>query len=272
MGKEPSDTLNEIKLLEKLDIARQKINILEKMVEGRTKELFLLNRELESRNKELEQFVFLASHDLQEPLRTISNFAGLIEKQYFEKPDQTARQYFDFILSAASRMQELIKDLLDYSKVSKGTTFTYVDCNTILKQVIAEMGASIIISKAKITFASLPVLKGNENGLKQVFQNLIGNAIKFRRKDTIPEIEIMVQEKVNEYVFSVKDNGIGIEARDIKKMFIIFQRLNNATEYPGTGIGLAICKKIVEQHRGEIWVESELGVGSTFYFTISKEI
>jgi light-regulated signal transduction histidine kinase (bacteriophytochrome) len=162
--------------------------------------------------------------------------------------------------------------LLDYSRVGKNISFEPTDCNKILKEAIADLDSSIKESNAKITFAILPILKGNDIKLKQLFQNLISNAIKFRKKNTTPEIEITVEEKDKEYLFAIKDNGIGIEEQYFKKLFIIFQRLNNATEYPGTGIGLATCKKIVDLHHGKIWIESKLGAGSTFYFTISKEI
>jgi light-regulated signal transduction histidine kinase (bacteriophytochrome) len=223
-------------------------------------------------NKELEQFVYVASHDLQEPLRTISNFAGLFEEEYSDKLDEDTNTYLQFIVNATSRMQNLIKDLLDFSRIGRKIVFQIVDCNKVLSEVTAEMGSSIKESNAKITYPELPSLKGNEIELKQLFQNLISNAIKFRKKDVPPEIEITAEEKESEYLFSVKDNGIGFEEEYKEKIFIIFQRLHNATEYPGTGIGLATCKKIVTQHNGKIWVESKLGEGSIFYFTISKNI
>ncbi|OFY85891.1 MAG: hypothetical protein A3F72_08135 [Bacteroidetes bacterium RIFCSPLOWO2_12_FULL_35_15] len=229
------------------------------------------SEELVHINNELEQFVYMASHDLQEPLRTISSFVELIDEQYSEKLDNDANQYLQFIVTATSKMQNLIKDLLDYSKVARNITFAIVDCNNILKEVIAEMGASIKESNAKITYAILPILKGNDIKLKQLFQNLLSNAIKFRKKNTTPEIKITVEEKDNEYLFCIKDNGIGIDEQYFEKLFIIFQRLNNASDYPGTGIGLATCKKIVALHNGKIWLKSKLGEGSTFYFTISKE-
>jgi len=223
-------------------------------------------------NKELEQFVYVASHDLQEPLRTISNFAGLFEEEYSDKLDEDTNQYLKFIVDASSRMQNLIKDLLDFSRIGRKIVFEIIDSNKILLEIIAEMGSSIKESNAKIKYPDLPSLKGNAVELKQLFQNLISNAIKFRKKDVPPEIEITAEEKETEYLFSVKDNGIGFEEEYKDKIFIIFQRLHNATEYPGTGIGLATCKKIVTQHNGRIWVESKLGEGSTFYFTISKNL
>ncbi|MES2284673.1 MAG: ATP-binding protein [Bacteroidota bacterium] len=237
-----------------------------------------LNKELEKNigllkiaNKELEEFAYVASHDLQEPLRTISNFVGLLDKTHSGKTDDDTRLYFNFILAATSKMQNLIKDLLDYSRVGKSITFSIVDCNIIFKEVIAGIDASIKESNAQITCANLPEVKGNYTQLKQLFQNLISNGIKFRKKNSIPKVEITVDEKATEYLFAVKDNGIGIEERYLNKLFVLFQRLHAETEYPGTGIGLAISKKIVTLHGGRIWVESKLGEGSIFYFTLPKE-
>lgn len=236
-----------------------------------------LNKELEKNisllqnaNKELEQFAYLSSHDLQEPLRTICNFVGLLEKKYSKKTDGDTKLYFKYILGATSKMQNLIRDLLDYSRIGKSISFTNIDCNEILKQVIADSEQAIKENNAKITFDVLPFLKGNEAELKKLFGNLIGNAIKFHRKGVLPEITISVENKEKEYLFAVRDNGIGIEKQYINKLFIIFQRLPNTGEYSGTGIGLAICKKIVTLHEGKIWAESKLGEGSTFYFTLPK--
>jgi PAS domain S-box-containing protein len=229
-----------------------------------------ISQELARSNQDLEQFAYVASHDLQEPLRTISSFVQLIDKKQVDKKDEETKEYFQFIMSATEKMKNLIKDLLDYSRVGKSIVFSTVDCNIILKEVIAEMDASIKESKAKITFPVLPAVKGNDVQLKQLFQNLISNGIKFRKKDSKPEINITVEEKPTEFLFAVKDNGIGIEERYINKLFVLFQRLHSETEYSGTGIGLAICKKIVLLHGGKIWVESKPGQGSTFYFTISK--
>ncbi|MES2287198.1 MAG: PAS domain S-box protein [Bacteroidota bacterium] len=234
-------------------------------------ELKQKSEELANTNKELEQFVYVASHDLQEPLRTISNFVVLLKKKYSGTADTATAQYLQFVVDAATRMQNLIKDLLDLSRVGKNVVFIEVDCNEVLTEVIADMEASIKESNAKITAAKLPVLKGNTRELKQLFQNLISNAIKFHKKNVIPEINITVEDKNTEYLFAIKDNGIGIEEQSINKLFVIFHRLNTSTEYPGTGIGLATCKKIVDLHNGKIWIESKFGEGSTFYFTLPKE-
>lgn len=229
-----------------------------------------ISQELARSNQDLEQFAYVASHDLQEPLRTISSFVQLLDKQQSDKKDEETKEYFQFIMSATEKMKNLIRDLLDYSRVGKSVVFSTVDCNIILKEVIAEMDASITESKAKITSATLPKVKGNEIQLKQLFQNLISNSIKFKKKNSIPEIDITVEEKPTEYLFALKDKGIGIDEKYINKLFVLFQRLHSETEYSGTGIGLAICKKIVTMHGGKIWVESKLGEGSTFYFTIAK--
>ena len=245
------------------------LNILEDYSEEK-KKVEIINNDLSSANTELEQFAYIASHDLQEPLRTIANFVGLIDKKYSGKTDEDTDQYLKFIVTATSKMQDLIKHLLDFSRVGKNMSFVPVDCNKVLKAVILEMDTSVKESNAIITSALLPVVMGNEIELKRLFQNLISNAIKFRKKEVNLKIEITVEEKDTEYIFAVKDNGIGIEEQFIHKLFVIFQRLHNETEYPGTGIGLATCKKIVTLHGGKIWVNSKLGEGSTFYFTIPK--
>ncbi|MDP1744718.1 MAG: ATP-binding protein [Bacteroidota bacterium] len=240
-----------------------------KKVEGIIKQK---SEELTRSNEELEQFAYLSSHDLQTPLLTISNFVGLLEKTYSGKVDENTKIYFKFILTATSKMQNMIKDLQEFSRVGKNISFTAVDCNKILKETIDDLGLFIKESNAKITSAILPMLKGDSIRLKQLFRNLIGNAIKFRKKNSTAEVTITVEEKSTEYLFGVKDNGIGIEEQHLNKLFSIFQRLHSDDEYPGTGIGLAICKKIVDLHGGKIWVESKLGEGSTFYFSIPKII
>lgn len=227
-------------------------------------------RQLEFANRELEQFAYVASHDLQEPLRTISNFVGLLDEKYSTGTDEDTTQYLRFIVNAAATMQNLIKDLLEFSRVGRNIIVEEVDVNTVLEEVIADMNASIKESHSTITSSALPVLKGNRTGLKQLFQNLLSNAIKFRKATINPEIEIAVEEKETEYLFSIKDNGIGIDEQYKSKLFILFQRLHTSAEYEGTGIGLATCKKIVELHNGKIWEESKLEEGTTFYFTISK--
>lgn len=222
---------------------------------------------LESANRELEQFAYIAAHDLQEPLRTIINFVGLLTDKY-KMTDEDARLYVRFILSATRRMQDLIKDVLDFSRTGRNTVCKQVDMNVILGEVLKNMDQVIREKNAIVTCKEMPVVEGYEEELKRLFQNLISNAIKFQNPGTVPEVIILVQKKAKEYVFSVKDNGIGIDQKHLKKLFVIFQRLHNSAEYPGTGIGLATCRKIVALHGGEIWVKSTPGKGSIFYFSI----
>lgn len=222
-------------------------------------------------NENLEQFAYVASHDLQEPLRTMASYSQLLERRYKDKLDKDANDFIDFIVDAASRMQRLITDLLAYSRLRHiETSGDFVDCNKVLSRVLASMKQGIAESNASVTFDNLPVIKGHEVNLIQLFQNLIGNAIKFCAGNDC-RIHISAKRNEGEWLFSVKDNGIGIEPQYQEKIFMIFQRLHKKDEYSGTGIGLAICKKIVENHGGKIWVESELGKGSIFYFTIPAE-
>ena len=209
---------------------------------------------------------------MQEPLRTISNYANLFQKQYQGKLDKDADRYLDVINKATGRMQTLIRDLLDYSRIGHDKNNTDIDCNLLLKDILNDMTIGIAESKATIHVGELPIVNGYLSGLKSLFQNLISNAIKFKKSDINPIVTISAQAKGQVLVFTIKDNGIGIDKAYFDKLFIIFQRLHNKSEYPGTGIGLANCNKIVELHGGKIWVESELGEGSTFYFTIPKTL
>lgn len=240
-------------------------------IASKREEVNLLNQELAVANKELEQFVYVASHDLREPLQTVSNFVGLLSEKYAGKNDKDTEQYIAFITDATSRMELLISHLLDLSRVGRNLVFENVDCNKTVKEVIAELDNSIKENQAIITCSQLPVVEGDPIEIKQLFQNLISNALKFHKKNTIPEINISCEKKENEFVFSVKDNGIGIDEKYKDRIFVIFQRLNNASDYPGTGLGLATCKKIISLHKGRIWFDSKLNEGSTFYFSIPKK-
>ncbi len=253
------------------DTQRAVINILEDYSFENAR-IEKMNIKLTSSNKEIEQFAYIASHDLQEPLKTISNYVGLFEKKYKGKLDQDADLYLAVIGRATGRMQLLIRDLLDYSKIDKDKNKTAIDCNILLKDILNDMAVSISESKADVYSEQLPIVNGYLSGLKSLFQNLISNAIKFRKSDQNPIINITAQANDKEWIFAIKDNGIGIDKIYYKKLFIIFQRLHNKDEYAGTGIGLAQCKKIIDLHEGKIWLESELENGSTFYFTISKII
>jgi PAS domain S-box-containing protein len=226
--------------------------------------------EIDAKNKELEQFTFIASHDLQEPLRTISNFAGLLSKQYAGKVlDENADKYLHYMIQSASRMKDLITGLLYYSRIGKERVLEIADCNLLINEVLADLTIAINESGAQITVNKLPQLHIYASELKQLFQNLISNAIKFNKPGNIPQISISAQKVNGIWQFAFKDNGIGIEPVNFEKIFIIFQRLHNKSEYEGTGIGLAHCKKIVELHNGKIWINSAINTGSTFFFTIN---
>jgi len=235
------------------------------------KEAEQANIDLEIKNKEMEQFAYIASHDLQEPLRTTSSFVGLLQKQYHGKFDEKADKYFTFIVEASERMKMMIKNLLDLSKIGSKKELEEVDSDEMLQNVIADLGIAISETGAIIKHDRLPVIMGYTTELKQLFQNLVINAIKFRKKGTPPQINISAQKIGGAWQFAFKDNGIGIEQKHHEKIFAIFQRLHTGTEYEGSGIGLSHCKKIVELHNGKIWVESRPGEGSTFYFTIYEK-
>lgn len=227
------------------------------------------NQELARSNRELEQFAYVVSHDLQQPLQSITGFIKLIQLKYQDEFDDVALDYLNRIHDAGSRMQRLIQDLLAYSRVgSQNQEFQPVDCSHVLKQVLDNLQLAIAEKQAVLSYDSLPVVMGNEAQLIQLLQNLIGNAIKFVHSNVIPQVKISVEKQENHWVFGVHDNGIGIASHNLDQIFEIFQRTQSAKHYPGTGIGLATCKKIVENHGGLIWVDSELDVGTTFYFTI----
>ncbi len=226
------------------------------------------NMELERKNKELEQFAYVASHDLQEPLRTISSFVGVFEQQYKGKIDDKADKYLNYIVQSSSRMKVLITDLLEYSRIGNKKELAQVDCNVVLKEVLDDLSVAISEANAHITAGQLPVITGYPTEIKQLFQNLVFNAIKFRKKDTAPWITVSAKKDGDFWKFEFGDNGIGIAPEHHNRIFIIFQRLHTRNEYPGSGIGLSHCKKIVELHKGKIWLESEPGTGTTFYFTI----
>jgi len=226
--------------------------------------------DLERSNKELEQFAYVASHDLREPLRMVASFTQLLAKRYQDKLDADANEFISYAVDGANRMQKMVNDLLSYSRVGvRGKPFEPTDCTGILNQTLTDLKVAIDENEAIITHDALPVVMGDELQLVQLFQNLIENGIKFRSKEA-PRIHISAQENGNEWIFTVQDNGIGIDPQYNERIFIIFQRLHGRENYPGTGIGLAICKKIVERHGGRVWVDSQPGNGSTFYFTIPK--
>jgi PAS domain S-box-containing protein len=224
---------------------------------------------LERSNKELEQFAYVASHDLQEPLRMVSSYTQLLAERYRDKLDQDANDFIGFAVDGANRMQRLISDLLMYSRVgTRAKPLEAVDSHAAFGRAVANLRASINESGAMVTNDDLPAVLADEGQLVQLFQNLLGNGIKFQRQDLPPRIHVSAVMESGEWIFSVKDNGIGIPAEFRSRLFVIFQRFHKRDQYQGTGIGLAICKRIIERHGGRIWVESEEGSGSTFRFAL----
>lgn len=241
----------------------------------KNQEIYKQSVELEAKNKELEQFAYIASHDLQEPLNTISSFIGLLAEDYGENFDEAGKESMTFIQDASVRMKKLIDALLEYSRLGRSKEYDTVDCNTLIEELKKDLKVVLEKTGTKIKVKDLPVVKGSEIELRLLFQNLISNGIKFSAPDTIPKIDIACVEKNDPedaskgfWQFSIKDNGIGIPEEHQERIFAIFQRLHSRDKYEGTGIGLAHCKKIVEAHGGKIWLTSNENSGSTFYFTI----
>lgn len=257
-------------LEEKLKKAEEKIVILENMMEERSRALYNTNRDLQRANTELEHFVYMASHDLQEPLRNIAGFSDLLVTRYKDKLDEDGGQFLAFIIDGVRRMETLINDLLAYMKVGRDhQAFCLTDSTIVLMKTLSYLDAAIGNAHAIITYDALPSVMGDLTQLETLFQNLISNAIKYR-KGISPRIHVGVTEATDEWVFFVKDDGIGLDLQYKDKIFEVFRRLHPLGKYPGTGIGLAICKKIVDLHGGRIWVQSVPGQGATFYFTIPK--
>ena len=225
-------------------------------------------RKLEATNRELEQFAYVASHDLQEPLRKVSSFCQLLAQEYQGRLDGEADQYIGYVVDGAHRMQQLIDDLLTYSRIGRtGEGATDVDCNEVMRRVQLDLAAAIEETGAQVVTGELPTVRGELPRLVQLFENLVGNAIKFRGREA-PRVEVSAARGDGEWEFSVADNGIGIEPQYADRVFTVFQRLHSRDEYPGTGIGLAICKKIVETHGGKIWLSPQPGSGTRFCWTI----
>ena len=251
------------------DEVRQLNADLERRVAERTAELAERAEELKRSNVELQQFAYVASHDLQEPLRMVASFTQLLAKRYRDKLDDDARDFISYAVDGATRMQTLIRDLLAYSRVgTQGKPFVPTRCDEVLDRVLDSLKLAIEESGAVITRGPLPTVQADALQLGQLFQNLLTNAIKFRGEKP-PRVQISAERNGRAWKISVRDNGIGFSPEHGERIFVIFQRLHTKAEYPGTGIGLAICKKIVERHGGRIWVESSPGEGSTFSFTIS---
>jgi light-regulated signal transduction histidine kinase (bacteriophytochrome) len=232
------------------------------------KKSFLLERS----NKELEQFAYIASHDLQEPLRMVASFTQLLERKFGNKLDAQGKEYIHYAVDGAVRMQRLIDDLLMFSRVGfKSVSPERVDLNDVCSQLLKDMQLLVDENRAVIQWDRLPVVLAGSMQMKQLFQNLISNAIKYR-SEAAPDVKISCRKVADlQWEFIVSDNGIGIDPKYFDKLFVIFQRLHTQKVYKGTGIGLALCKKIVENHNGRIWVESKPGEGSAFHFILSVE-
>ncbi|WP_460544586.1 ATP-binding protein, partial [Echinicola sediminis] len=224
--------------------------------------------QLQIKNKELDQFAYVASHDLREPLKTLSSFTEFLSTDYGEHFDEMGRKSIQFITEATGRMEQLIKGLLEYNRIGKEGSLEIVDCHLVIGEVIDNFSSYIKATGAVIKVGNLPKISAYKKEIAQLFQNLIINGIKFRRKEVKPEIAISVEKQEGSWLFAVKDNGIGIADHYHERIFMLFQRLHNREKYTGNGIGLAHCHKIVALHGGQIWLESEISKGSTFYFTI----
>jgi len=265
-------------LVQAKEAAEKARDELEQRVKERTFELVITNEQLHQKtedlirsNKELEQFAYVASHDLQEPLRMVSCYVQLLSQRYKDRLDQDANEFIDFAVDGATRMYQLINDLLAYSRVgTRGNPLELVDCEEVLHKSITNLKVAVEESRAEVTHDPLPKTVADFSQLEQLFQNLISNGIKFHGEES-PRVHISARPNGDYWVFSVRDNGIGIAPEYKERIFVIFQRLHVQDKYPGTGIGLAICKKIVERHGGRIWFKSEPEKGVTFYFTLPKE-
>ncbi|MCJ7489674.1 MAG: ATP-binding protein [Thermoplasmata archaeon] len=261
---ELADTFNEM-----VSNLKEYRDDLEGKIKDRTMELAKTNEDLKRSNDELQQFAYVASHDLQEPLRMIASYMELLSRRYVGKLDKDADEFIGFAVDGANRLQRMINDLLVFSRIeTKGKPFVRVDCNEILNESIQNLKMAIEDSGAVITSDPLPTTAfGDESQLTMLFQNLLGNAVKFRGEEA-PRIHVSAERRTGEWMFTVSDNGIGIAPEYSERIFAVFQRLHAGPKHSGPGIGLAICKKIVERHGGRIWTESEPGKGSRFNFTL----
>lgn len=266
-------------LITNLDISNANLR---ESIEEKNKEITLraaaeakneeLIKMLTGKNEELNHFAYIASHDLQEPLRTVNNFIDVFKEDYGDKLDDDAHQYFDFIIGATTRMKALIEGLLSYSRLGKSRGAERVDLNEVMEGVKINLTAAIMTKNALVDFEPLPTVVCMKTEITQLFQNLVNNALKYTAPDVAPRVFVKVKEKNSSWEFCIEDNGIGIPPEQQTKIFNMFSRLHGDGEYHGQGIGLAFCKKIVELHNGKIWVKSNIGQGSSFYFTISKKL
>ena len=262
-----------IELARRTAALRQKnlqLEAAEEALQERTRQLAERVEELARSNAELERFAYVASHDLKEPLRMVTSFTTLLARRYKGKLDRDADEFINYAVDGAVRMEQLIQDLLLYSRVGiRDLVLKSVDCEVVYAHALANLQAALRETGALVTHDPLPTVQGDDTQLVQVFQNLIGNGIKFRGEIT-PCIHVSVKDRKKEWMVAVEDNGIGIDPQYADRIFVIFQRLHGRADYPGNGIGLAICKKVVENHGGRIWFKSQPCKGATFYFTIPK--
>jgi len=254
------------------------MNMMQDAVEARNEKeeantaLDKMMHNLKESNEQLERFAYVASHDLQEPLRKVNSFTELFAKKYSDVVDEKGKKYIHYITDGTIRMQQLISDLLEFSRINtQGKDFVEVNTKLIIKDVAELYGKQIKELKGSLSYSDLPVVMADEAQFSMLFNNLIGNAIKFRSENEPPIITVSAQESETEWSFEVKDNGIGIEEKYKDRIFVIFQRLHAQAAYKGTGIGLALCKQIVNRHGGTISFDSTVGKGTTFHFTIPKE-
>ena len=226
------------------------------------------SRKLEATNDQLKQFAYIASHDLKEPVRVIYSFSQLLMKEFNGRLQPKEKQYFDYIVDAADRMKRMVGDLLEVAQLGQPIEEEDVDLNDVMEDVVKLSGLLVEETGAEINYAELPVISANYNQMVRLFQNLVSNAVKFRKEDEKPIINITCRLEDGYAIVEVEDNGVGIDPKNHESIFYIFKRLNNAKKAPGTGIGLSICKKIVENHDGKIWLESEMGKGTTFFIQL----
>ncbi len=263
---------NDIDLLNKMSQLNNELVNTQRILHKKNEEISYLNKKLSIANVNLEQLMYVVSHDLKEPLRMVNSFMLLLKNKYAQLLDEKANTYIGFAVDGGKRMQAMITDLLELSHTAANNSHKeLVDVNLLFNEAQQNLFNLIKESKAEIvTDGKLPKLIVNKSDIIRLFQNLVGNAIKFKKRDTHPVITLNVMENKDEWLISIKDNGIGIPAEKFENIFEIFNRLHSKEEYEGTGIGLASCKKIVEGNGGTIWLESEEDIGSTFYFTIPK--
>jgi signal transduction histidine kinase len=255
-------------LLEKV----KKLNEQQWELSSQKLQLEKLNEDLLIKNRELERFTSITSHDLQEPLRTIGNMTQLISKKYNSHFDDQGKKILDYINSATNRVTIMIRGLLEFSRIGNKREIKTVDCQKLVENILLDFNAVLEANSGKIKIHNLPKVYGNPVELRMLFQNLISNGLKFKKKDVDPIVEVSAKEGNEHVEFCVTDNGIGLAKEDYGKIFLIFQRLHSTDDYEGTGLGLAYCRKIVELHGGKIWINSDEGIGSSFHFTLAKNI